>query len=495
MTQNTYVRTAYELERKLQSSLVGIKKAVQQSSTGLTKVENELNNFVIQTAEDIKELQSQVDGNVTTWFFYGVPTLKNQPAIDWGTSEFPNHVGDLYYDKDTGYCYKFTFENNTYSWTKQENTAISEVLAISNAAQDTADSKRRVFVIQPKPPYDAGDLWLVESGEHQGELFRCQVSRPEEETFVADDWIVATKYTDDTTANSVKDALNDYKTLVAKDYATKVELQTTEDSFEASVESVKVLANEKAKVFKPTEAQPVPQPPYNKDDIFIDGTNIYTCIATKLVVEIEGEEVVVDENGNASDYAFETDWELNLNGSDYYTRAEFEISDREIRAEVSSIADNVNDLTKENGVIDQIEQSVTQIQTDTYTKTEINTKLTDGSVTKVKSTSGTFDENGMHYLQSNAKTGSTINHLGLEVNEVTQVNGVSVEGNDLLFAGYVDGTKVDSTKPNYNAKLKDFEGQSVVYTRNVITDNYFVIGSHSRLEDYEDGTGIFYIGG
>ena len=101
----------------------------------------------------------------------------------------------------------------------------------------------------------------------------------------------------------------------------------------------------------------------------------------------------------------------------------------------------------------------------------------------------------MHYAQSGAKTGSTINHLGLEVNEVTQVNGVSVEGNDLLFAGYVDETKVDSTKPNYNAKLKDFEGQSVVYTRNVITDNYFVIGSHSRLEDYEDGTGIFYIGG
>jgi phage-related protein len=27
-------------------------------------------------------------------------------------------------------------------------------------AQDTADGKRRVFVSQPVPPYDPGDLWV-----------------------------------------------------------------------------------------------------------------------------------------------------------------------------------------------------------------------------------------------------------------------------------------------------------------------------------------------
>jgi hypothetical protein len=129
-----------------------------------------------------------------------------------------------------------------------------------------------------------------------------------------------------------------------------------------------------------------------------------------------------------------------------------------------------------------IQTSVTQLQTDTYTKTEINTKLTDGSVTKVKTTSGTFDEDGMHYEKTDAPTSSTINEKGVEVEDSSK--------NDLLYAGYVD-----EEKTTQNTRLKDFEGQSVVYTQNAIVDNYFVMGTHTRMEDYEDGTGIFYIGG
>ena len=129
-----------------------------------------------------------------------------------------------------------------------------------------------------------------------------------------------------------------------------------------------------------------------------------------------------------------------------------------------------------------VQTSVSQLQTDTYTKTEINTKLTDGSVTKVQTTSGTFDENGMHYAKSGAETSSTINQIGVSVKE-TDSNKT-----ELLFAGYVDKDKANS-----NSKLANFEGQSVVYTKNNIVENYFVIGNHSRLENYEDGTGVFVI--
>lgn len=130
----------------------------------------------------------------------------------------------------------------------------------------------------------------------------------------------------------------------------------------------------------------------------------------------------------------------------------------------------------------ELETSVNQLQTDTYTKTEINTKLTDGSVTKVKTTSGTFDEDGMHYEKTGAPTSSTINEKGVEVEDSSK--------NDLLYAGYVDEEKTIQ-----NTRLKNFEGQSVVYTQNAIVDNYFVMGTHSRTEDYETGTGVFYIGG
>ena len=116
-----------------------------------------------------------------------------------------------------------------------------------------------------------------------------------------------------------------------------------------------------------------------------------------------------------------------------------------------------------------IENSVTQLQTDTYTKTEINTKLIDGSVTKVMTTSGTFDENGMHYQKTGAKTSTTINEKGIEVdNSTTQ--------DELLFAGYDENTN-----------------QTIVRADNMSVRNYLVIGENSRIQDYENGGGIFIL--
>lgn len=155
-----------------------------------------------------------------------------------------------------------------------------------------------------------------------------------------------------------------------------------------------------------------------------------------------------------------------------------------------------NYATKEN--LTTITNTVTQLQTDTYTKTEINTKLTDGSVTKVQTTSGTFDEDGMHYEKTGAETSSTINEKGVTVEDAT-----GYTNNDLLYAGYVD-----EAKSNENPRLTDLRGQTVVYTKNSVVDNYFIMGSYSRMEDYEEeveqddgttitkkGTGVFYLGG
>ena len=75
---------------------------------------------------------------------------------------------------------------------KLTDSDISEALALANTAKDTADSKRRVFIVQPTPPYDSGDFWLKDK-----ELYICQVSK-ETGLFEENDFIIATKYTDDT---------------------------------------------------------------------------------------------------------------------------------------------------------------------------------------------------------------------------------------------------------------------------------------------------------
>lgn len=198
------LRTPEDLERKYNlNDILTLKENYELQKNGLNKVENELNGFVIATGKNLKELQDQVDGNITTWFYSGVPTDSNEPAKNWTTdNEKNNHLGDLYYDKDTGYAYRYSLDNDVYSWIKITDNDVTQALAIANSAKDTADSKRRVFVVQPTTPYDVGDLWIKDE-----ELYRCQTTKAKDETFEENDWIIATKYTDDTKANQVGENL------------------------------------------------------------------------------------------------------------------------------------------------------------------------------------------------------------------------------------------------------------------------------------------------
>lgn len=181
---------------KLDSSQ--LKQAIQQEIAKLNKVENELNNYIKAVTKNLEDLQNQVDGNITTWFFSGVPTLENKPAEEWtDTTEKDKHIGDLYYDQETGYAYRFQLVNNVYSWNKLTDNDVTEALALANAAKDTADSKRRVFITQPSPPYDNGDFWI-----NNNEIYICQIAKQSGE-FNSNDFINSLKYTDDTKAEEV----------------------------------------------------------------------------------------------------------------------------------------------------------------------------------------------------------------------------------------------------------------------------------------------------
>lgn len=151
------------------------------------------------------ELQGQIDGSITTWFYNYVPTLVNAPANSWGTVELQNqHLGDLFYNKDTGYAYRFQLEGGVYSWDRITDTDVTLALAKAQEAQDTADGKRRVFTATPVTPYDVGDLWSQGTG---GDLMRCYTARASG-AYVSGDWGLASKYTDDTAANAVQSNLD-----------------------------------------------------------------------------------------------------------------------------------------------------------------------------------------------------------------------------------------------------------------------------------------------
>ena len=221
------VRTPQDIEQKYDlSSIAGLKKAVENSEIGLNKTNKTLEDFMISAIGSIENLQSQIDGNVTTWFYSGVPDLTNLPASEWTTEELKSsHLGDLYYDQETGYAYRFVVNDGVYSWMKLSDSDVAEALAIANAAKDTADGKRRVFVDTPSPPYDNGDLWF-----HDLEIFICQITKSAEETYMDGDFIIATKYTDDTYARQVGDDLEIVR-------GTVTEIRKSADSFRIDIES------------------------------------------------------------------------------------------------------------------------------------------------------------------------------------------------------------------------------------------------------------------
>ena len=180
----------------------------ENSAKGLT--EEQVNNL-IKNSQVITDLQNQVDGAIETWFYDGVPTLKNAPASSWTTDkEKDTHLGDLYYDNKTGKAYRFAKDGNTYKWTIITDTDIAKALSDAAKAQETADGKMKVFSTQPIPPYQLGDIWVnatypTDGSIYKNEILRCQTGKAKDSSFAIADWTKASKYTDDSALNSFKE--------------------------------------------------------------------------------------------------------------------------------------------------------------------------------------------------------------------------------------------------------------------------------------------------
>ena len=151
-----------------------------------------LKNFINgDFANVIDTMTEQIDGKIETWF------QTSDPASNWTTdAEKAKHVGDMWYNSSTKSlsCYRktFRFVNGTatvvYVWRTIEDKKAIDAYDAASKAQDTADGKRRVFVAQPYPPYDVGDLWV--DGK---ELRRCITARASG-SWNTNDWVVAVYY-------------------------------------------------------------------------------------------------------------------------------------------------------------------------------------------------------------------------------------------------------------------------------------------------------------
>lgn len=154
--------------------------------------DTELYNFINgEFVNTINTMTKQIDGKVEAWF------QTSDPADNWTTdTQRGKHVGDMWYNPSTKLLnyYRRTwglangFFTFIYTWQPVEDKKAIDAYDAASKAQDTADGKRRVFVAQPYPPYDVGDLWVDGM-----ELRRCIIAKASG-SWDSNDWVVAVYY-------------------------------------------------------------------------------------------------------------------------------------------------------------------------------------------------------------------------------------------------------------------------------------------------------------
>lgn len=216
------LETTTKAAQTAQSTADAAKKAAESNASDLA-------NAVSKFDGDISGLKDQIDGAIQTWFYDGIPNALTEPEVNWTTEkDRQTHLGDLYYDNKTGFCYRYMHQNGVYSWARIKDTEVTKALADAANAQTTANAKKRIFITTPKPPYDIGDLWVQGSN---GDIMRCQTPKIASQAYAEADWVKASKYTDDT-------AVKNLSNTVERTYATKSTVNQLSDRIEQTVSSV-----------------------------------------------------------------------------------------------------------------------------------------------------------------------------------------------------------------------------------------------------------------
>ena len=220
---DTKTETEYKnpgtLETAIKQTRIIVNKQEQEISQVIQQQESQTE--IINSVQDsIDNLTEQINENIIIYRGTGVPTLDNYPANEWTTTELKDdHVGDLYYNTEDGKTYRFDKNGVIFSWV-EEKPDLSEAIELAQNALNVANDKMQVFVTQPTPPYEVGDLWT--DGD---DIFVCKTSKTEGQSFSQDDWENATSYAEQIDTTNIK--LNETVSNLDGTNSTIADLTTT----------------------------------------------------------------------------------------------------------------------------------------------------------------------------------------------------------------------------------------------------------------------------
>ena len=245
---DTKTETEYKnpgtLETAIKQTRIIVNKQEQEISQVIQQQESQTE--IINSVQDsIDNLTEQINENIIIYRGNGVPTLDNYPANEWTTTELKDdHVGDLYYNTEDGKTYRFDKNGVIFSWV-EEKPDLSEAIELAQNALNVANDKMQVFVTQPTPPYEVGDLWT--DGD---DIFVCKTAKTEGQSFSQDDWENATNYAEQIDTTNVKlnetvsnlDGTNstiaDLTTTLNNDYLTTEQINAIVEGQNSDIEAI-----------------------------------------------------------------------------------------------------------------------------------------------------------------------------------------------------------------------------------------------------------------
>ena len=181
-----------ELEQayvKVETTIKGITTEIKDASGEITQIKKSVDGIEVSVGDleyKVESLEKQTDGAIEKWFYPGAPGPDVLPESNWKTEqEKYSHLGDIYYDEDSGIAYRYITKDGLYLWVVIEDADII-------AALEAAKNSNRTFIDQPKTPYKVGDLWIAEkdyadAGIKQNDIVVC-INAREEGQFDINDW-------------------------------------------------------------------------------------------------------------------------------------------------------------------------------------------------------------------------------------------------------------------------------------------------------------------
>ena len=138
-------------------------KAAADGVAGLNKDIESINSAM-------NKMQAEIDGAIETWYLPGDPTatgFENPWKKEEGdTSEVrEKHIGDLYFDTNTGKSYRYFKDGSTYKWQIISDAALSQAIADINNLRTDVDNKVKIFYGNEDPVNPrTDDMWIKDDG-------------------------------------------------------------------------------------------------------------------------------------------------------------------------------------------------------------------------------------------------------------------------------------------------------------------------------------------